>query len=102
MKNYSRRKFIKKSGLSAAASFGMTSLVSGSCDNNLIPPPQGRYMGDFAAPKLDVIRVAFIGVGYRGSGHLKYFGGIPGTEVVAVSDLYEDNVKRESTRINHF
>jgi predicted dehydrogenase len=102
MKNYSRRKFIKKSGLSAAASFGMTSLVSGSCDNNLIPPPQGSYMGDFAAPKLDVIRVAFIGVGYRGSGHLKYFGGIPGTEVVAVSDLYEDNVNKAVSRLEEY
>ena len=30
-----------------------------------------QYMGDFSAPKLDVVRVAFIGVGARGSGHAK-------------------------------
>ena len=28
-------------------------------------------MGDFIAPKLNVVKVAFIGVGARGSGHAK-------------------------------
>ena len=59
-------------------------------------------MGGFAAPKLDVIRVAFIGVGYRGSGHLKYFGGISGVEVVAVSDLYEENVNKALSRLQKY
>jgi predicted dehydrogenase len=34
-------------------------------------------------------------VGSRGGGHLKFFAGLPGTEVVAISDLYEDNVKQK-------
>ena len=50
-------------------------------------------MGDFAAPKLETIRLAFIGVGYRGKGHIKFLSKLEGTEVVAISDLYEDNVK---------
>ena len=49
-------------------------------------------MGDFASPKLKNIKAAFIGVGYRGKGHLKSFASLPGTEVVAISDLYQDNV----------
>ncbi len=48
-------------------------------------------MGDFAAPKLNTVRAAFIGVGARGPSHLKFFAGLPGTEVVAISDLYEDH-----------
>ena len=100
MKNYSRRKFIKTSGLSAA-SLGVSSMVNSSCDNNL-PPSQGKYMGDFSAPKIDVIRAAFIGVGYRGSGHLKYFGGLKGVEVVAVSDLYEDNVNKAISKLEKY
>ena len=49
-----------------------------------------QYMGDFAAPKIDVVKVAFIGVGARGSGHAKQIAAIKGTEVVAISDLYND------------
>ena len=47
-------------------------------------------MGDFVAEKINVVRVAFIGVGARGSGHAKQISAIEGTEVVAISDLYND------------
>ena len=57
-------------------------------------------MGDHAAPKLSKIRAAFIGLGSRGVGHLKFFAGLPGTEVVAISDLYEDNVKEKLGMVN--
>ena len=50
-------------------------------------------MGDFSAPKLETIRTAFIGVGARGSGHLKAFSMIDGIEVVAICDLHEDLVE---------
>jgi predicted dehydrogenase len=51
-------------------------------------------MGDFAAKKLNNIRAAIIGVGSRGRDHLKFFASLEGTEVVAISDLYEDNVDK--------
>ncbi len=56
----------------------------------------GKYMGGFAAPPLPNIRAAFIGVGARGGGHLQFLAALEGTEVVAISDLYEDNVKKWS------
>ncbi|MBX2872356.1 MAG: Gfo/Idh/MocA family oxidoreductase [Saprospiraceae bacterium] len=56
--------------------------------------PNAQYMGDFSAPKLDTVRCAFIGVGARGTGHAKQVATIEGTEVVAISDLYEDLAKR--------
>ena len=55
-------------------------------------------MGDFAAPKLDKVRCAFIGVGARGSGHCSQIGAIEGTEVVAICDLYEDRAKSAEKR----
>ena len=55
-----------------------------------------QYMGDFSAPKLDVVRVAFIGVGARGSGHAKQIAAIEGTEVVGISDLYKDLAEKSS------
>ena len=58
-------------------------------------PFQSIYMGDHAAPKLETIRAAFIGVGARGGTHLKFFAALEGTEVVAICDLYEDLVKQK-------
>ena len=52
------------------------------------------YMGDFEAPKLKNIRAAFIGVGARGGDHMSFFGKLDGTEIVAISDLYEDHVRK--------
>jgi len=53
-----------------------------------------QYMGDYSAPKLKTVRVAFIGVGARGTGHARQIATIEGTEVVAISDLYQDLVQR--------
>lgn len=58
-------------------------------------PTMSRYMGDFAAPKLSNVRAAFIGVGARGGYHLKFLAALPGTEVVAISDLHEDLVREK-------
>ena len=51
-------------------------------------------MGGFAAPKLSKVKVAFIGVGARGTGHAKQFASIEGTEVIAICDLYKDLAQR--------
>ena len=89
-----RRNFLKKTSLSTAA-FASVPLYS-SCESLVKSqtPSGGTYMGDHAAPKISNIKAAFIGVGSRGGGHLKFFAGLPGTEVVAISDLFEDNVKQ--------
>ena len=99
MKKINRRKFIKNSSLTAATA--ITSNFISSSYNENIPISEGKYMGDFSAPKLNNIRVAFIGVGARGSGHLAYFGGIPNTKVVAVSDLYKDNIENSIKRLQN-
>ena len=88
-----RRKFIKNSaisGLAAAAGNGLSDRNNQSEKR----PPEGKYMGDFSATKLKNIRAAFIGVGARGGSHLKFFGMLPNTEIVAVSDLYQDNTDK--------
>jgi len=52
------------------------------------------YMGGFSAPKLETVRVAVIGVGARGPDHLQFAASLPGTEIVAICDLYEDLVMK--------
>lgn len=72
-----------------------SSTVLGSCVTTQdVPAPEGAYMGDFSAPKMETVRAAFIGVGARGPGHARFFSEMEGTEVVAVSDLYENNVNK--------
>ena len=95
MKNYNRRTFIKTTTMSAAALTAASTLASCS-DNNIEPISKGKYMGGFSAPKLDSVRIAFIGVGARGSGHLRSLASLEGVEIVAISDLYEDSCKKSS------
>lgn len=91
MKNLDRRSFIKKSGVTGAALALGSKLINEV--QNVRPVSEGQqYMGDYAAPKLDSIRAAFIGLGHRGPNHLEFFAGLEGTEVVGLCDLYEDNV----------
>lgn len=53
-----------------------------------------KYMGDFAAPKLDKVKVAIIGVGARGSGHVGQIASIEGVDFVAICDLEESRAKK--------
>ncbi|WP_178797691.1 Gfo/Idh/MocA family oxidoreductase [Bacteroidaceae bacterium] len=45
------------------------------------------------APKLDTVRVGFIGLGMRGPGAVARFTHIPGTKIVALCDLYPERVE---------
>lgn len=58
-----------------------------------------KYMGDFAAPKLDKIKVAIIGVGNRGGGHASQLAGLEGVEFVGICDLNESRAKRSADGI---
>ena len=95
MKNFDRRKFIQTTSLSAAFSYS-SSLFS----NNSRPSDQ-KYMGNFSAHKLDKIKIAFIGVGHRGQGHIMRFGSFPHTQIVAICDLHETNISKSLSIINN-
>lgn len=94
MKKVDRRNFLKKTSLSAAGL--ATGAILPACSTTKpVAPSGGTYMGDFAAPKMENIRIAIIGVGARGPGHLRSLSKLDGCEIVAVCDLYEDLVKKE-------
>ena len=92
MDKLNRRNFIRKTSLAGAA-ISLSPLAANGLANSE-RPYASKYMGGFAAPELPAVRAAFIGVGARGPGHLKFFAELPGTEVVAVCDLYEDLAKK--------
>lgn len=94
MEHLNRRKFLKKTSMASAAIgafYAYPEFLRGQSER----PIMAKYMGDFAAPKLENVRAAFIGVGARGGYHLKFLAALPGTEVVAISDIYEDLVKEK-------
>ena len=68
MKSIDRRNFIKKSSLSAASVYavGQFKLGEAAQERSI----DAKYMGDFAAPKIENVRIGIIGVGSRGSGHI--------------------------------
>ena len=98
MKNYNRRNFLKKSSLGIVGA----STLSLSCQENMSKSSPGTYMGDFADKPIDNIKAAFIGLGARGPGHLKNFATLENTKVVALCDLYNDNVEREQKRLQSY
>ena len=91
MSKLNRRSFLKKTSIASAAVATFPEYLRGQVER----PFASKYMGDFAAPKLENVRAAFIGVGARGGYHLKFLAALSGTEVVAICDLYEDLVKEK-------
>lgn len=51
-------------------------------------------MSGYAAPKLDKVRIGFIGLGMRGPGAVERMSHIEGVEIVALCDQLEDRVER--------
>jgi len=104
--NFSRRNFIRLIGGAGAGILGACSGINKNIQLDSTTKKNdgssrltgAQYMGDFAAPKLETVRCGFIGVGARGPGHAIQIAEIEGTDVVAISDLYEDLAKKTATR----
>jgi len=93
MKN-NRRNFLKLSGLtglgvagSALKGFTQEPANNGVKQFDRQPPMQRFNMCDYAAPRLDKVRVGIIGLGDRGPGHLEGLVKIEGVEIKALCDV---------------
>lgn len=51
-------------------------------------------MCGYAAPKLDKVRIGFVGLGMRGPGAVERMSYIEGVEIVALCDQYDDRVEK--------
>ena len=63
------------------------------------PKPGQKTMAGFAAPKLDKVRCAFIGVGARGSGHVAQVMMMEGVEIIAICDTHAPSLKASVDRV---
>lgn len=94
MKN-NRRDFLKLSGLGAV---GMTHHWSSKSSDMAqapmsVAPKQIFNMSGYAAPKLDVVRIGFIGLGNRGSGAITRVNRIDGVQTTAICDIRPEKAK---------
>ena len=92
-----RRNFIRSASLGTAS---IASMSFSSLQESTPRPIKSKYMGGFAAQAKATIKAAFIGLGYRGNDHLRNFASLLGTEVVALCDLYQDNVEAKLATLN--
>lgn len=103
-KKNQRRDFIKLSGLAGAGIMsGMMFGPNQAKGMNLVSKrthPNFNMHG-YAAPKLETVRVGFIGVGSRGSGTVQRLARIEGVEIKAICDIVPQRVKDTIDSIKH-
>jgi len=88
MKDLKRRDFLKTAAQSVAI-LGSTAVISAcAADASQLSSPkaQGKSVIGLVTPKMDVVRVGFIGIGQRGAGHVKHYCHLDGVEIKAICD----------------
>ena len=81
-----RREFLK-----GMAWMGAAAMAAG-CASGKMRLGSGGTMQGFAAPPLRKVRVGVVGLGMRGRGAVHRLANIPGVQVCALCDIYEDRV----------
>lgn len=104
--NSNRRNFLKRTGLSgialaAAKIAGAGTSVGKDRSNETGSPlnPQHFNMSGYAAPKLETVRIGFIGLGNRGPDAVERMRHIEGTEIKAICDLREEKVNAVAKKL---
>jgi predicted dehydrogenase len=97
-----RRSFLKLTGLAGFGVFGggifkgFAKDVQGKGESNSEQTDykQQFNMSGYAAPKLDTVRIGFIGLGQRGPGHLNNMTKLEGIKINGLCDIRESSVKK--------
>ncbi len=95
-----RRNFLKQSligsGIIATGLAGNASVIQNFSIKSASEKTsaQSFNMSGYAAPKLDKVRIGFVGMGSRGPGAVDRMSHIEGVEIAALCDQYEDRVEK--------
>lgn len=98
MKKLNRRDFIKAATATAAVGLA-AGCTQTSPHLSSIPRQQGQSVIGLVAPKMDTVRVGFIGVGQRGYGHVKRMCHIEGAQIVAICDPHQQVLDKSAKYI---
>lgn len=105
-----RRNFLKLTGLtgfglagnSVLKAFGSKpDMITYPVSPNIASPasPQKFNMCGYAAPKIDTVRIGFIGLGNRGPGHVSSMSLLEGVDIRALCDVVPAEVEKTMKRI---
>src|ERR1700704_2641820 len=99
MKN-NRREFLKLTGLGVLTGCASTANTQATIQTTTGKAHVQQFnMSGYAAPKLDIVRVGFIGLGNRGPAHLDQTIKMEGVEVKALCDLRGERVDEAKKRL---
>ena len=106
MKN-NRRNFLKLTGLAGLTVTGgsiLNGFAAEPANKSAFPyngtPHNQRFnMCGYSAPKLDIVRVGFIGLGQRGPGHVRNMSKMEGVEIKGLCDIRSESVQKVSKRL---
>jgi predicted dehydrogenase len=94
-----RRNFLKVSGMAGIGLAGGAGALAG----NAAPVESSRSrvarggsfnMSGYAAPRLETVRIGFVGLGSRGPGHVQRMSKIEGVEIKALCDIRPDHAEK--------
>jgi predicted dehydrogenase len=94
-----RRDFIRLAGLAGVGLAGTHLLTSCTSEKVETRPGQAFNMCGYAAPKLESVRIGFIGLGQRGPGAVVRMSHIEGVEIKALCDLRPERIDVTKERI---
>jgi predicted dehydrogenase len=96
--NNNRRNFLKNLSIGAGAvtigTNGFAANEEALLNNGWQQQPSAGNMCGYAAPKLEKVRIGFIGLGMRGPGAVERMGYIEGVEIAGLCDKYPDRVEK--------
>src|SRR5687768_7294694 len=104
-----RRKFLRNIALgSGALSLGLPAIAHDNSyeEEALIRSystaagKQRFNMSGYAAPKIERVKIGFIGLGNRGSGAVQRIANIQGIEITALCDKHADRVAKSQTALD--
>lgn len=96
-----RRNFLKVSGIAGIGLAGGAGMISGQATaangNTAQSRPQGGKhfnMSGYAAPKIETVRIGFVGLGNRGPGAVNRMSKIEGVEIAALCDVRPERAEK--------
>ncbi len=98
-KKIDRREFLAAAGAASAALAANAMAVEQKPQFNKRAPRGAKSAADLVAPKMDRVRVGFIGVGARGGGHVAQMLSIEGVDVMAICDNHAPTAERSIKRV---
>ena len=93
-----RRNFLKVSGMAGiglAGGAGMIGAHAAGTDGAAGHPQKGKHfnMSGYAAPKIETVRIGFVGLGNRGPGAVNRMSKIEGVQIAALCFSFSCDVR---------